>query len=81
MTVGELIDALSKFDRNYEVFLGHEGGYDYDLDVYERDSSEIWDIEVDGDEIILDGEYRHKKYGRMCWPAKERPVKKQNNKE
>ena len=70
MTVRELIEELSKLNQDYEVFLGHEGIYDYDLDIYERDYSEIWDIEVDGDEVTLDGEYRHKCYGRRCDPGK-----------
>lgn len=75
MTVRELIEELSKLDQDYEVVLGHEGGYDYDLDIYERDCSEIWDIEVDGHEVTLDGEYRHRCYGRLCFPGKDNRFK------
>lgn len=70
MTVGELIEALSKFNKESYVYVEHDGGHDYNLDVYERDSSDIWEIEVDGDEVIIDTEYRHYQYGRWCDPGK-----------
>lgn len=80
MTVDELIEALSKFDKESYVYVEHEGWHDYDLDVYERDFSDIWEVVADGDEVVIDAEYRHDEYGRMGWPGKRQEfLRKQND--